>query len=139
MINGAETKTAARRLSGMRVLVVEDEYYIADDLRRSLSHAGANIIGPVGSVSQAEAAIEKGDFDCALLDLNLHGEDAAGVADQLKVMGIPFAIATGYGSSAVPQRHNDVPRLEKPFDATQVVDLLAGWERSRAADPHPAR
>ena len=45
---------------------------------------------------------------------------------------IPFAIATGYGSSAVPARHNDVARLEKPFDPSQVVELVSRWERSRA-------
>jgi DNA-binding NtrC family response regulator len=133
MIARAPTQSDAGQLSGMRVLVVEDEYYIADDLRRSLSGAGAKIIGPVGSVAQAEAALEKGNFDCAVLDLNLHGENAALVADELKIMGIAFAIATGYGSGAIPARHNDVPRLEKPFDALQVVDLVSQWERSRSA------
>jgi DNA-binding NtrC family response regulator len=123
----------AGQLAGMRVLVVEDEYYIADDLRRGLSGAGANIIGPVGSVAQAEAAIEEGEFDCAVLDLNLHGENAAVIADQLKIMGVPFAIATGYGSGAVPSRHDDVPRLEKPFDPSQVVELISRWERSRVS------
>ena len=122
----------AERLSGVRVLVVEDEYYIADDLRRSLKGAGAEIIGPVGSVALAEAALERGDFDCALLDLNLHGENAAGIADQLKVMGVPFAIATGYGSGAVPSRHSDVPRIEKPFDPDEVVELVSRWEPTRA-------
>ncbi len=121
------------RLSGMRVLVVEDEYYIADDLRRSLSRAGANIIGPVGSLAQAEEAVEKGEFDCALLDLNLHGENAAEIADQLKIMGVPFAIATGYGSGAVPPRHKDVPQLEKPFDPAQFVELISLWERARVS------
>ena len=117
----------------MRVLVVEDEYYIADDLRRSLSGAGADIVGPIGTVASAEAALAKDDFDCAVLDLNLHGENAAGIADHLKALGVPFAIATGYGSGAVPSRHNDVPRLEKPLDPSQVVDLLSRWERSSAA------
>ena len=119
--------------------MVEDEYYIADDLRRSLKGVGATIIGPMGSVAQAEAAVEKGDFDCAVLDLNLHGENAAGVADQLKIMGIPFAIATGYGSGAVPSRHSDVPRLEKPFDASQVIELVSRWERPAPIESLPSR
>jgi DNA-binding NtrC family response regulator len=113
----------------MRVLVVEDEYYIADDLRRCLARAGASIVGPMSSLTQAEAALKGGEFDCAVLDLNLHGESAAGVADELKILGIPFAMATGYGSGAVPSRLNDVPRLEKPFDPSQVVDLLSRLER----------
>ena len=132
MNSGAETVSRAGRLAGLRVLVVEDEYYIADDLRRSLSGAGASVVGPMGSVALAESALEKGDFDCAVLDLNLHGENAAEIADQLKIMGVPFAIATGYGSGAIPSRHSDVPRLEKPFDPDQVVELVSRWERSRA-------
>ena len=132
MNSGAETVSLTGRLTGLRVLVVEDEYYIADDLRRSLRGAGASIVGPIGSVAQAESALQKGDFDCAVLDLNLHGENAAEIADQLKIMGVPFAIATGYGSGAIPSRHSDVPRLEKPFDPDQVVELVSRWERSRA-------
>ena len=132
MNSGAETVSRAGRLAGLRVLVVEDEYYLADDLRRSLSGAGASVVGPMGSVALAESALEKGDFDCAVLDLNLHGENAAEIADQLKIMGVPFAIATGYGSGAIPSRHSDVPRLEKPFDPDQVVELVSRWERSRA-------
>jgi DNA-binding NtrC family response regulator len=131
-MNAPSADTVANQLSGMRVLVVEDEYYIADDLRRSLSRAGAKIVGPMGSLAQAETALEKGQFDFAVLDLNLHGESAEIVADQLKIMGIPFAIATGYGSSAVPSRHDDVPRLEKPFDPDQVVEVLSRWERPSA-------
>ena len=127
----ARVHGGAGQLAGVRVLVVEDEYYIADDLRRGLSGVGAKIIGPVGSVAQAEAAIEEGGFDCAVLDLNLHGENAAQLADQLKILGVPFAIATGYGRDALPSRHKDVPRLEKPFDPTQVVELISRWDRSR--------
>ena len=131
MVARQPNRSDSGRLSGMRVLVVEDEYYIADDLRRGLAGAGAQIIGPVGSVAQAEAALETGDFDCAVLDLNLHGETADVVADQLKIMEIPFSIATGYGSSAIPARHEDVPRLEKPFDPAQVVEQISRWERTR--------
>ncbi len=132
MMRGGVASSAAERLSGLRVLVVEDEYYIADDLRRTLKGAGACIIGPFGSVGQAEAAIEKSEFDCAVLDLNLRGESAAPIADRLKIMGVPFAIATGYGSRAVPERHSDVPHLEKPFDPAQLIDLVSRWERPRA-------
>ena len=38
-------------LTGARVLLVEDEYYIADDLRRTLHAAGATVIGPAPTLS----------------------------------------------------------------------------------------
>ena len=41
-----------RQLQGAKVLIVEDEYLIADDLARMLSQAGAILVGPVGTVSR---------------------------------------------------------------------------------------
>ena len=40
-------------LRGARVLVVEDEYYIADDLRRALEAAGAEVVGPFSTIEKA--------------------------------------------------------------------------------------
>ncbi|WNO52871.1 hypothetical protein [Stakelama saccharophila] len=34
-------------LDGKCALIVEDEYFVADDLRRGLSDAGMTIVGPV--------------------------------------------------------------------------------------------
>ncbi|WP_281066242.1 hypothetical protein [Rhizobium sp. N4311] len=36
-------------LAGLAILVVEDDYFIADELARSLARAGAQVVGPVGS------------------------------------------------------------------------------------------
>lgn len=116
------------RLKGLRLLIVEDEYFIADDLRRHLSDAGAEVIGPVPTIARAEAAIRCGGIDGAVLDLNLHGESAAPVADMLANLGIPFAIATGYGT--VPDQFVGVPRCEKPFDPPQLVRLISGWAQT---------
>ena len=119
---------AARKkgdLNGTRVLVVEDEYYIADDVRRLLDDAGAEVIGPYADFKQAEAAIGEISFDCAILDLNLQGQSAAPIADRLIKQGKSFAIATGYGSSAVPERLQQVPRIEKPFDPPALLQLVA--------------
>ncbi len=112
-------------LSGRRVLIVEDEYYIADDVRRMLDAAGADVVGPCATFDQAIAAVEENGFDCAILDLNLHGRSTEGVADRLIEQGKPFAIATGYGSSAVPERLQQVPRIEKPFDPPALLQLVA--------------
>lgn len=114
-----------RKLSGTRVLLVEDEYFIADDVRRALDAAGAQVIGPCANFEQAEAAVEENAFDCAILDLNLHGKSAAPIADRLIEQGKPFAIATGYGSSAVPERLQQLPQIKKPFDLRELLQLIA--------------
>jgi DNA-binding NtrC family response regulator len=111
-------------LNEAKVLVVEDEYYIADDLKRTLDAAGAQVIGPVSTIAKAIEAIDRGAFDCAVIDLNLHGESAVPIADRLEQEGISFAIATGYGSDTVPDRLKHVPRIEKPFDPRALVEVM---------------
>ena len=112
-------------LAGKRVLLIEDEYYIADEVRRILVDLGAEVVGPVGSVDSAKAALDEGKFDCALLDLNLHGESAVPIAERLAAEGWSFAISTGYGSATVPDALVNVPRIEKPFDPPALIHLLA--------------
>ncbi|NUQ18634.1 MAG: response regulator, partial [Sphingomonas sp.] len=116
-------------MEGVRVLVVEDEYFIADDFRRELSAAGAVIVGPASSFSTAAKKIDEGAFDCAVIDLNLHGESALPLAARLATRGKPFAIATGYGSAAIPPEFKGVPRIEKPFDPPALLQLVAQLSR----------
>lgn len=120
-------------LAGLRILLVEDEYFIADDLARALSGAGASIVGPCATVARAERAIDADGIDFAILDLNLHGESGVQVAEHLLRLEIPFAFATGYGSPSVPDRFRDLPRCEKPFDPEALVKLVARSIREHAA------
>ncbi len=117
-------RTEAFPLHGARVLVVEDEYYLADDLARALGEAGAEVLGPVGTLDDAEAKLAGKGFDCAVLDMNLRGEMAYPIADRLESAGIPFVIATGYNSASLPERFRARPRVEKPFDPSAVVRAL---------------
>ena len=111
-------------LRGARILIVEDEYYIADELSRVVSDAGARVIGPCSTLGKAMDAVAADNFDCAVVDLNLHGESAAPVVDALIAEGKSFAIATGYGDSAVPAHLKQAPRIEKPFDPPAIVQML---------------
>ena len=111
-------------LHGARVLLVEDEYYIADDVCRTLIAAGAQIVGPVSSFDKAELAVEAGGFDCAVVDLNLHGLSALPIAERLLDEGKSFAITTGYGIESLPERLRCVPRIEKPFDPPALIQLV---------------
>lgn len=118
-------------LSGARILLVEDEYYIADDLRRTLIEAGAKVVGPFSNLEKARHAIETETFDCAVIDLNLHGDSGLPVADLLFERGKSFAIATGYGCAAVPDRFKHVPRIEKPFEPSALLQLVGQLRRAR--------
>lgn len=122
--------TDALPLAGCRVLVVEDEYFIADELDRALVERGAAVVGPVGDLESALIQVEQCEFDTAIVDLNLRNEMAYAVADALKQQQIPFVFATGYAQSTIPTRFANVARWEKPFDERQMV---AGMERMCSA------
>jgi DNA-binding response OmpR family regulator len=111
-------------LAGTRILIVEDEYYLADDLARALRGEGAQVIGPVGTLGEAEEAVGSRGFDCAILDMNLHGDMAFPIADRLEAARIPFLIATGYNSASLPERFASAARVEKPFDPAKVIEVL---------------
>ena len=100
-------------LQGCRVLVVEDEYFLADDLRSELEAHGASVIGPVGNLPDALAEVERDGFDVAIIDINLHDEPAFVLADKLVRQNIPFFFTTGYGQDAIPSRFDNVVRWEK--------------------------
>ena len=112
-------------LNGARVLIVEDEYYLAVDLSRSLSKAGAEVVGPVGTVEEADRLMCEWRPDCAVLDMNLRGEFAFALAKRLDDASVPFVVATGYNQSSLPDALKDVPRIEKPYSAREVVEKLA--------------
>jgi len=122
---------ASQHLAGWRVLIVEDEYYLAEDARSALSDVGAEVLGPVASVIEARALIEADPgINAVLLDVNLRGEMAFEVADALISRGIPFAFVTGYDRAALPDRFSDAVSLRKPVHAEQLVDLFRTFSAS---------
>ena len=111
-------------LHGMRILVVEDEYFLAEDLAEALRARGAEVIGPVGTHDEAIRAVESHWIDRAVLDVNLHGEMSFPIADRLDAAGIPYVITTGYGAESLPERFRGKPRLSKPFLPGAVARLI---------------
>ena len=108
-------------LTGRRILVVEDEYFLADELDRAVEAAGAVVIGPVPSVEAAlDLLVGEEAPDAAVLDVNLGGALAYPVADALLERGVPFVFTTGYDQSSLPERFAAMPRLQKPAE-TRVI------------------
>lgn len=119
-------------LSGRRILVVEDEYLIADDLRDALVAAGAEVVGPIATVADAIACVDAGTvLDAAVLDINLRGAMVYPVADGLAARGIPFLFATGYDAGSLPDRFATAVRLEKPVKAAKLADVIAHFFECR--------
>lgn len=119
-------------LRGLAVLIVEDEFYLADDLAAALVGVGAKVLGPYGRVEDASRLIEGGEIvDLAILDIDLVGDRVFPVADLLRERGAPFVFATGYDPEIIPERYVGVPRLEKPVTAATVIHLLEAIQQAR--------
>jgi DNA-binding response OmpR family regulator len=118
------TARRSRRLDGHRILVVEDEYFIADDLSRALQRQGAEVIGPVPDLAAGLVLAEHEQLDGAVLDVNLGGDMSYPIADALGARGVPFLFTTGYDDWALTSDYRGICRIEKPFDINVVLTAL---------------
>jgi DNA-binding NtrC family response regulator len=83
------------QLSGVRVLVVEDDPLMAMDLEDTLADAGAVVVGLCQTVDEATARVDADDFAVAVLDFSLGSDTASSVARRLARRGVPFVLYTG--------------------------------------------
>jgi CheY-like chemotaxis protein len=92
-------------LLGRRILIVEDEYLVAETLSDVLSEAGASLYGPIGWVDEAVAFVQQND---ALIE-----------------RGVRFVFITGYDGAALDAAYQHHPRCEKPFQVQAILAALA--------------
>ncbi|MGU3538561.1 PAS domain-containing protein [Methylobacterium sp. A54F] len=112
-------------LSGRRVLVIEDDFYLAKDAARALRGAGAEILGPYPSEEAAHDALEQQRPDAAVVDINLGRGPSFKLAATLKDRGIPFLFTTGYDLEVIPPEFESVERLQKPVQLGEIVGVVA--------------
>ena len=112
-------------LAGKHILVVEDEYLIASDVRRALEAEHAKVVGPVGDLGQALELVADERIDAAILDVNLGGTDSYGLADRLQAQAVPYMFLTGYDEWSLPDSHQAVPYVAKPFAMHTVIETVA--------------
>lgn len=115
----------AKKLNGLRALIVEDESLLALSLEDDLISAGCSILGPFGSLSAATEALRTQQFDLAVLDVNLNGEMVFPLADEMANRAIPFVLMTGYVSTDLPERFRKVPQVTKPYDQATLIEVVS--------------
>ena len=115
----------ARALQGRRILVVEDDYVLAQELKADLERQGAEVLGPVPDLESARHVLVASPApDAALLDINLGGEMVYPLADALRGLGILVAFITGYEARSILGAYAHIPRFEKPLDPSRLVRWL---------------
>lgn len=113
------------KLSGLQILVVEDEPLLAFDYVDELEERGACPVLAL-NLAEAVAAIEERLPDFAILDVNLGTETSWSVAATLSSKRVPFVLVSGYAMAAnVPAGVTPAACLEKPVGAHAIADRVA--------------
>jgi CheY-like chemotaxis protein len=116
----------ALSLHGLRILVVEDNFVLADALRYLLAGYDGVVTAIAPTIERALAALAADPVDVAVLDINLNGASVVPFAEHLRTAGIPFLFVTGYGDDPelLPEHLRALPRLEKPVAADRLLAVL---------------
>lgn len=134
VLEGGEPNTDltafAVKAEDQRVLVVEDDFLVADDIAVELAAAGFSVLGPASTVEQALRVIDAQGCDAAVLDINLGRETSEPIAARLRALGIPFVVMSAYSPHQRPVAFMEAPTITKPF---VVADLVKEVTRSVAS------
>jgi CheY-like chemotaxis protein len=118
-------------LAGCRVLVIEDEYFLADDIVQALTALGARVVGPYGDIDEATAVVNRDvAIDAAIMDINLHNEMIFPLARVLRSRKVLLVFTTGYDRSSIDPDFQDVQLWGKPLDlkamTRELTSLIKG-------------
>ena len=121
-IGGAD-KPLRADLRGVRILVAEDHWHVANALRLVLETEGMEVSGPTATTVDAlRLAIEQKP-SLAIVDVNLKGEMAYGLIDQLHDQRIRIVLVSGY--PVLPRLTGNVAAvLQKPFNRPELLAAL---------------
>ncbi len=114
----------------MNVMVVEDNWNLAELMRIHLEKAGHTVVGPIPKPDEAVAALHAYQVDCALLDINLGDSGfATPVAVAMDELKIPFVLVTGYSEHYVRGllplgKYRNYPMITKPYKETELINVL---------------
>jgi two-component sensor histidine kinase/DNA-binding response OmpR family regulator len=107
-----------------RVLLVEDEALVAMMVQECLADFGYQVIGPISTATEAAARAKDGNFEAAVLDINLGDGAVYPIADMLMARGVPFVFVTGYDAESVDARFRNVPVLQKPIERDMLQRIF---------------
>lgn len=110
---------------GIKVLIVEDEGFVAMLIEEMLEELGCEIAASVAGLEQACAIAASAKIELAVLDVNLAGQQSFPVARILRERGVPFMFSTGYGTAGLPAEFSGSPVLAKPFSAKTLEQTAA--------------
>ena len=116
-------ETECSDLRGVRVLVVEDAWRLATALKGLLETLGLEVVGPAATIFEAERLAAACMPEVAVVNLNLKGEMAYGLINQLHDGGVAVIVVSGY--VVLPRLTEKAALiLQMPFNGPELVAAL---------------
>ena len=123
----------------MRLLLVEDDPFIALDLEMLVESMGHQVVGAADTYQSAVELAAGEDPDAAFVDLNLRdGLTGMRVARSLQARGMPVVFVTGNAEQLPPDFAGALGVVDKPFSHHAVMELLELLRHAREGGPEPA-
>lgn len=104
----------AQLLAGRRILIVEDQFIAALEMKDLVQERGGTVIGPTARLDQALKLVRSERLDAGILDFALNSGTSETLADELIGQEVPVIFVTGYAAASLPDRFGSTPRLDKP-------------------------
>jgi DNA-binding response OmpR family regulator len=121
--NGGVERQPSAALRAIRVLVVEDQWHVANALKLLLEAEGMEVSGPAATAVDAGRLATEHKPELAVVDINLKGEMAYDLIDQLHDQGVRIVVASGY--AVLPRLTEKVAAvLQKPFNGPELLAAL---------------
>ena len=112
------------KAEGLRILLIEDEVVIAMTAEDMLEEIGCTVSAQAATFNEAMACASTGNFDLALLDINLNGVMSLPVAQKLRDNGKPFIFTTGYGNVGLESDFSDIVVVTKPYTIRTLSNAI---------------
>jgi CheY-like chemotaxis protein len=119
----ADSGEPSRPLTGVRLLLVEDEALVALELEEMIVGLGADVVGPFSRVADALDALQH-EVTGAVLDVHVDGDTTFQVVDALLERSKPVLFVTGSALELIPEKYRQLPRLHKPFEDVEFIRLV---------------
>ena len=111
-------------LLGRHILVIENDFFQAEDCRHYLTQAGGVIVACSGTIPDWEALLASDRVDIALLDINLGHTHSFDLARALLSNDIPVVFLSGYSPEIVPPDLSHAPLITKSAEPAAVIEPL---------------
>lgn len=107
-----------------QVLIVEDEWLLAEGLKIDLEEHGCSVLGLALSCKDALDILADHRPDLAFIDTQLGDETCEAVLDACDQDGVPVILFTGHTESDLPEFARGRKVLSKPYDPRALDALI---------------